>query len=229
MAIMQPMYLPWKGIFDLAQNVDVFVFFDEAQFTSKSTKTRNYIKSPSGLLRLSVPTSVDSPRPRMVDVRIPTNVWQKKHARSIQINYGKLPGFELLSEFLQLGFGAQHWTSLVELNIWTTKFLASILGIRMPEWHRSTLVPRSSEERTARVVEIASAFGATELLNGPSARMHLDNGQIRESGITTSYMRYEYPPYDQAFPPFVHEVSVLDLIANHGSNAKFFLNGGLES
>ena len=34
-AINQPCYLPWRGHFALLKAADVFVFYDDVQFTSK--------------------------------------------------------------------------------------------------------------------------------------------------------------------------------------------------
>ncbi|MGC2821293.1 MAG: WbqC family protein, partial [Candidatus Sulfotelmatobacter sp.] len=54
-AISQPSYLPWSGFFDLVDQVDQFVLLDDAQFVKQSWHQRNRIKSPSGLLWLTVP------------------------------------------------------------------------------------------------------------------------------------------------------------------------------
>ena len=32
-AVLQSNYLPWKGYFDLINDVDLFVFYDEVQYT----------------------------------------------------------------------------------------------------------------------------------------------------------------------------------------------------
>ena len=39
--INQSAYLPWKGYFDLMRDADVFVFYDDAQFSSGSWRNRN--------------------------------------------------------------------------------------------------------------------------------------------------------------------------------------------
>ena len=57
-AIVQSSFIPWKGYFDLANQVDEFVFFDDVQFTKRDWRSRNYIKSKKGLQLLSVPIKV---------------------------------------------------------------------------------------------------------------------------------------------------------------------------
>lgn len=225
---MQPMYLPWKGIFDLIQNVDVFVFFDDVQFTPKSTKSRNIIKGPNGPIQLVVPTHAPESRPKISDVTIAGLHWRQKHERSIQGAYRKAPYFVLLQKFLRDTYRTHEWQRLVDLNVSTTKALADILSIRAPEWCQSSDIPVEDVGRTQRVVEIARYFGATTLVNGPSARKHLDAAVLREAKLKSLYLRYEYPEYKQLFPPFVHEVSIIDTIAALGPHSRLHLDGGLE-
>ena len=54
-AISQPTYLPWLGYFDLIDQSDTFVLLDSVQFEKQSWQQRNRIKTPSGLLWLTVP------------------------------------------------------------------------------------------------------------------------------------------------------------------------------
>ena len=52
---MQPTYLPWLGFFELMDNCDTFVYFDDAQFVKKTIHQRNKIKTKQGQLLLTVP------------------------------------------------------------------------------------------------------------------------------------------------------------------------------
>ena len=54
-AILQSNYIPWKGYFDLMQQVDVFVIYDEVQYTKNDWRNRNLIKSKNGLEWLTIP------------------------------------------------------------------------------------------------------------------------------------------------------------------------------
>jgi len=40
-------------------------------------------------------------------------------------------------------------------------------------------------------------------------------------GINIEWMRYDYPEYNQLYPPFLHGVTILDMIFNEG---KFIRN-----
>jgi hypothetical protein len=47
--ITQSNYIPWKGYFDSIRKVDVFVVYDDMQYTKRDWRNRNLIKTPQGL------------------------------------------------------------------------------------------------------------------------------------------------------------------------------------
>ena len=57
-AIVQSNYIPWKGYFDLINLADEFILYDDMQYTKRDWRNRNRIKTPNGLLWLTVPVVV---------------------------------------------------------------------------------------------------------------------------------------------------------------------------
>ena len=47
-AILQSNYIPWKGYFDIIRHADVFVIYDEVQYTKNDWRNRNLIKTANG-------------------------------------------------------------------------------------------------------------------------------------------------------------------------------------
>ena len=43
-AMSQSNYIPWKGYFDLINQVDEFIFYDDVQYTNQDWRNRNKIK-----------------------------------------------------------------------------------------------------------------------------------------------------------------------------------------
>ena len=76
-AVDQPDYLPWKGYFDLIHDVDLFVFYNDVQYTSRDWRSRNKIITGDGEKWLTVP--VGTKRSRLIcDVKMEDRNWQKK-------------------------------------------------------------------------------------------------------------------------------------------------------
>ena len=78
--------------------------------------------------------------------------------------------------------------------------------------------------KTARLVDLCRQKQADIYLTGPTARRYIDENLFRAAGIELRYMDYSnYPEYPQFYPPFTHEVSILDLIFHTGTKATEFM------
>ncbi|HRI29579.1 MAG TPA: WbqC family protein, partial [Chitinophagales bacterium] len=53
--ITQPNYIPWRGYFYAINLADVFVVYDDVQYTRRDWRNRNLIKTPIGLQWLTIP------------------------------------------------------------------------------------------------------------------------------------------------------------------------------
>ena len=53
--IIQSSYIPWRGYFDFINNVDLFIFHDDLQYTKGDWRNRNKIKTANGLQWITVP------------------------------------------------------------------------------------------------------------------------------------------------------------------------------
>ena len=51
--ILQPNYIPWRGYFDFLKQSDVFVVYDDVQYTKNDWRNRNLIKGPDGAQSLT--------------------------------------------------------------------------------------------------------------------------------------------------------------------------------
>jgi hypothetical protein len=220
-AILQPNYIPWKGVFDLISRVDCFVFYDDVQYTSKDWRNRNKIKTPNGEIWLSVPVQTKGKRGQLIsEAQIETGTnWQEKHFRSIRNSYAKAPffkQFEYLIEDLYLG---REWLSISDLSIHSTMWLAKALDIEV-EWYKSSDLGQAGAKDGEKALKICKFLNGDYFINGPSSRDFMNESLFIERGVTLEYIDYDYPEYPQLHGPFVHQVSVLDLLFNCGPNSR---------
>lgn len=223
-AIVQSSYIPWKGFFDLMSRVDEFILYDDVQFTRRDWRNRNLIKTANGALWLTVPVNVKGRFEQLIcETTISNTNWAEKHWKSICYWYQKAPCFEAYRErfevlYDQCGGEAQ----LSQINY---KFLRAIQSIlRIPTKLSWAMDYQAAGDRNVRLVELCRETGATEYFSGPSARAYLDEELFQEAGISVRWMDYgTYPPYEQLFPPFLHHVSILDLIFCEGPNAAQYM------
>ena len=222
--MIQSNYIPWKGYFDIIREVDLFIFYDDVQYTKNDWRNRNRIKTVNGARWLTIPVGGNLQR-LICEVPLPNCGWEKKHWTSIRQAYAKAPYFKRyrsLIEGLYLGHGCE---SLSELNQHVTKTIArEVLGIST-EFHDSRAYHLTGS-KLARLIELVTKTGADTYVSGPTARDYIDSQCFAEEGIKLVYKSYSgYPEYPQRYPPFEHAVSIVDLIFNVGPEAPWYIWG----
>ena len=170
-AILQSNYIPWKGYFDIIAAVDEFILYDEMQFTKNDWRNRNQIKTPTGLLWLSVPVGKNISR-RICDVEISDSRWQEKHWKSLQLNYSQASYFKEVSEWLEPIYRSGQHRYLSALNRTLIEAICDHLNI-------STTISNSwdyslCEGKSERLVNLCQQAGADAYLSGPSAKNYID-------------------------------------------------------
>jgi len=216
-AILQSNYVPWKGYFDLINMVDEFILYDCVQYTNRDWRNRNRLKTQEGTQWITVPVIQESRSQKICDTQVLDDKWRRKHWMSICQWYRKAEFFETYKDALEELYMGDDSTYLSEINRRFIESINGMLGI-------ATKISRSrdyelAEGKTEKLVHLCRQAGATEYLSGAAARSYIDDALFEAQGITVSYMSYDgYSEYRQLFcPPFVHSVTILDLILNEGA------------
>ncbi|HSF42648.1 MAG TPA: WbqC family protein [Thermoanaerobaculia bacterium] len=218
-AILQSCYIPWKGYFDIIGAVDEFILYDDVSYSKNDWRNRNRIKTRTGVIWLTIPVLATGRfGQRIRDVEIGDPRWAAKHWKSIQTHYARARCFGEVAPVLRdLYERAEGEVFLSRVNEMFLRALCDLLGI-------GTRITSSADyelqgDRTERLVHLCEQAGAREYLSGPAAKSYLDEEKLAARGIAVRFMDYAgYPEYGQLFcPPFVHEVSVIDLLLNEGT------------
>lgn len=226
-AVLQSNYIPWKGYFDLIHDVDLFVFYDDNQYTPRDWRNRNKVKTPQGPAWLSVP--VGSSRDRLIcDVQIEDAAWQAEHWTTLTRLYGKCPHFGRYREYFEHVYLGKTWRSLSDLNQHTIQHIArEFLGIQTR--FADSRQFGGQGHKLDKLVDVVKKSGATSYLSGPAAKDYIVPDRFEAAGIELRWKDYAgYPEYAQRFSPFEHGVSVLDLLFQTGPDAPGFIWGWRE-
>jgi len=213
--VLQSNYLPWKGYFDLIQNADVFVFYDEVQYTKNDWRNRNRICSKNGLHWLTIPVSRDSVRLKISEVRLPDPRWQVDHFKTLYHCYRPAAYFHQIESLLREIYQERTWTNLSQLNRHCIESISRLLGFRTRFLDSNEFDLQGG--RVDRLISLLVQIGAREYLSGPSARAYLAGSEhlFERAGIRLLFKSYTgYPEYPQLHKPFEHAVSILDVLAN---------------
>lgn len=221
-AIVQSCYIPWKGYFDLIHEADLFVFYDDVQYTTRDWRNRNKIKTPNGPIWLTVP--VGSDRNRLVcEVPLTDTRWAQRHWKSLQQFYSATPHFKRYEAFFKHVYLGTQWESLSELNQYLIKAIAQdYLGIETQ--FADSRDYRTQGRKLDRLMDLITKVGAKKYVSGPAAKSYIDAERFARLGVELIYKSYEgYPEYPQLYPPFAHAVSIVDLLFNVGPEAPSYI------
>lgn len=231
---LQTAYLPWLGFFDQIYQCDLFIIYDDLQYTRKDWRNRNRIKTPRGAMWLTVPVKAhDAHKRRICQVEISgQGRWSMRHWLALKMNYSRAPYFALYADFFH-DLYRHPWTRLVPLN-------REIIDWCLDRLRISTTVLYSSEEGleqdylslcgdrpdpAERVIYLCRRFEAQQFLEGPSGKAYLREKVLADAGVTLEYHHYPHPRYRQRFGDFIPYLSVVDLLFNHGDESLNILTG----
>jgi hypothetical protein len=208
-------------------DADIFVFYDDVQFTKNDWRNRNKLKGPNGCCWASIPTGTDLNR-LICEVSPSNRLWQTKHWKTITNFYGKTPYFQKYREFFEDFYLDQRWDNLSVLNQHLIKHIArDFLGIRTRLLNSAELSKEGL--RQEKLLQMLAALDSRTYISGPAAMAYIEPEVFRHRGIELVWKDYSgYPEYKQSYPPFQHEVSILDLLFQTGPDAPYFIWGWRE-
>jgi hypothetical protein len=220
-AILQSNFLPWKGYFDIIHDVDVFVFFDDVQYTKNDWRNRNRVKLPTGLSWFTVPVNGHMDQ-KINEVMIDySQDWRQKHKNILEAAFSKAPYWESYKDLVNRIYSFRPDT-LSQLNQMAIQTVSNELGIDVV-FYDSKYYP-SDKKKTDRLLQLLELFGADVYVSGPAAQDYIEPEKFRNAGIELRYKDYSgYPEYPQLYGGFVHGVTVLDVLFNCGERAPEYI------
>lgn len=223
-AILQSNYIPWKGYFDIIKSVDEFIIYDDVQYTKRDWRNRNLIKTANGIRWLTIPVQVKNKYSQKIcETKVSDNYWVNKHIKTIKSNYSKASNYNEVNDWIIAIFNqCQKLNYLSDINLLFIGEILSFLNIKTKiSLSNCYLIEGNKSEK---ILNICLQAGASEYVTGSAAKTYLDLDSFNRNGIKIAWMDYSNNnEYLQLYPPFVHKVSIIDLIYNTGSNANKYL------
>ncbi len=218
-SIIQPCFIPWMGYFEQMAVADLFVYMDDVQYTKKDWRNTNQLLSPNGPKRIFVPVKKCARGTMLNNVFISTDSdWRTQLLSKVENWYRKAPFFDeiygLLEKVIQ-----DDYEKLVDLNYKLNDRISAYIGIETPV-HHSSQVPRHSDNKMDRILEIVGFYGADVLYDGKAASTFIDTQYFRANKVEVIFQDYQHRPYSQLFGDgFVPYMSIIDLMMNKGKQS----------
>jgi hypothetical protein len=210
-AIMQPYFLPYIGYFQLIRAVDVFVVYDNIQYTKKGWINRNRFLLDGSDAVFSLPIRKDSD---FLDVRqreLSPDFDRVKLLNRLREAYRRAPQFASVFPLLEAIVidGSANLFDYVDQSI--TK-VCTYLQIDTPIVVSSTVAIDHSLQAQDKVLAICRSVGADQYVNPIGGQTLYSREAFGAQGVALSFLRsreVQYPQFDQPFVPWLSIIDVL--------------------
>ncbi len=219
----QPTYFPWMGLFHKIDVADLFIIYDDVEYSRYGWYNRNYILSRNGPILLVVPIIRNFSKKLLhSEVEIDNSTkWFLKHIKSIEQCYSKSPYFTYYIEKIKNILSVKY-KFLIDLNL-------SILNFLLEELNINTDIKLSSfynldYNKSDRVLDMSIKTSSTHILFGELGVNYADINKFEKNNIKPIFQKYNHPIYNQFnSKKFFEKMSVIDLLFNCGNDSKDIL------
>lgn len=226
--ISQPMLFPWVGMLEQIRLADVFIHYDDVQFSKGSFTNRVQLKTAQGMRWLTIPLGNLSLGMSIADILVDDRKdWRSSHRSLLAQTFEKTP---YAADALALANAVYDTQSdrLVDLLHVGFDALASYFDIRPKRVLRSSEMGVGGKS-SARVLACVKEVGGDVYVTGHGASNYLDHELFGREGVSVEYMNYQKRPYAQKHGSFTPFVSALDLVANLGRAGRDHICSGTVS
>ena len=222
---MQPTYLPWAGYFALIDLADIFLFYDNAQFSKSSWHYRNQILCAQEKKWLSLDI-IHQHAQGLNETKIALlkkNI--RVHTNTIKTYYSKSPYYQNANDVMSY-LAENACDNLAELNMKLITFISHKLKL-------DTVFLKSSDysvlgERSDKLAKYLELMKCTQYLSPIGAQKYLQEDNVLETKFPTIYCDFIPPLYSQKNSEgnFISHLCIIDVIANLGweQTAKYIRN-----
>ena len=224
--ISQPMFFPWVGMLEQVRLADVYVHYDDVQFSKGSFTNRVQVKTARGSQWMTIPLEGLHLGQKISEVRTrESEPWRRRHLDLLADAYADAP---FVDEMLTLARAVLDLPTdnLCDLVMASLGSLADYFEIGP-----RPLVIRSSAlaiggRSSSRVLDVVRHFGGNVYVSGAGGRSYLDHPAFAAAGVQVESMSDEKRPYPQPHGGFTPFVSGLDLVANVGRAGRALIASG---
>ena len=213
--VWQSNYIPWKGYFDYINDVDVFCFYDEVQYTKNDWRNRNQIFGNNGLFWITHPVDKKYTKLKISDVLIDNKNILNSHFKSIEQSYAKAPYKNQILDLLSPYYLDSQPSTLSKLNHILIKVISHYIGITTKFVNSKNYELKNT--RLDRLIHLLSQLETTSYLSGLNAKNYIVGNELlfENRGIRVEWKKYgPYLKYERKGEGFTDYVSIIDLLMN---------------
>ena len=226
LVISQPMFFPWIGFFEQIKLCDVYINYNDVQYSRGGFTNRVQVKTPEGVKWLTVPLKNFHLGQKISQVEINNEKnWRKDHIDLLRRSYNHAPYCNQMLDLVE-NLYSKDWEIISDLSQATLISICDYFDFSVDKRFINIGDLNINGVSSKRVLEIALSLNAQTYITGHGASKYLNHDIFEAENIDVEYMNYKKIPYPQLHGEFTPYVSILDLIANVGKDGISWICSG---
>jgi hypothetical protein len=224
--ISQSMLFPWVGLLEQVRQADVFVHYDDVQFSRGSHVNRVQVKTAEGMRWMTVP--LESARlGQRIDALQPDSSknWREKHLHMLRQSFIAAPYADEALRLAEEVYASPH-LHIGALARASLMALVRYFGLDAGRQFVDVADLNQPGASSSRVLSVTQQLCGTHYVTGHGAARYLDHEIFELAGVTVDYMDYQCQPYPQSHGAFTPFVTGLDLVAHCGRDGARYIASG---
>lgn len=200
-SIIQSNFIPWIGYFSVIKNSDLFILYEDVQYTKNDWRNRNRFLINNQNLWITLPVNYKFGQ-KFNEIRICSNSCFDKIIKIIEFNYKKRINYKNnYLDILELFELSKQEKYLKNINRLFIKYFISLYNIKTPIIYLEN-APKINDP-TKKLIEILKINRATQYLSGPLAKNYLNQTLFNDNNI-----KLEFINYNKLINPFLNEKNI---------------------
>ncbi len=210
-AIMQPYFFPYIGYFQLIRAVDLFIVYDNIQYTKKGWINRNRILQNGEDAYISLPLKKDSDYLDVCEREISPSFDINKLLRQISGSYRRAPCFEQTFALIEQIVNHEE-TNLFHFLHHSILSLCGHLAIDTEIRTSSSFAIDPEPQNQDKVISLCVAAGANTYVNAIGGQGLYSENEFLNNDIELKFIHSEPHEYEQFDNSFVPWLSIIDVM-----------------
>jgi len=215
---MQPYFMPYIGYWQLLAMVDVFVLYDNIQYTKKGWVNRNRFLQNGKDALFTIPLKKDSDLLDVVKRSVADDFDRDKLLNQLDASYRKAPFFNTTFPLIASIIRAEH-RNLFDYIHQSIRVTADFLNIKTPIVISSSIAIDHSLRGENKVIAICKAMGAGTYINAIGGQELYSKDAFATHGVTLEFVKTRPIGYQQGAGAFVANLSIIDVMMFNSKEA----------
>lgn len=223
--IMQPYFFPYIGYWQLMNEVDVYVIYDDVNFIKGGWINRNRILTNGKPSYFNVQMKGASPFKKINEVEVSDDpIFKRKLLSTLKMSYSKAPYFSQIYPIIENIINNEE-SNLAKYLEYSIRSIANYLDMNTKIIVSSNLKKNNELKGKEKVIHICKLLNATDYINAIGGQEMYDYESFEENCIQLSFLKTDDIFYKQYGNDFIPYLSIIDvLMFNSKEQVKEMLN-----